>query len=47
MVAICSSASEMSSLKSWMPMFLSMCQGGISRATTRFLMERAQGRTSA
>ena len=40
-VAICSSLSEMSSLNCWIPMFLSMCQGGISRATTRFLIDRA------
>ena len=41
-----SSLSEGSSLKRWTPMFLSMNQGGISRADVRFLMARAQGRTS-
>ena len=45
-MAISSSLSDGSSLNSWMPMFLSMCQGGISRFTTRFLIDRAQGRTS-
>ena len=43
---ISSSLSEVSFLNFWIPMFLSMCQGGISRLTTRFLMDLAQGRTS-
>src|SRR5687768_15368490 len=30
-----------------MPVVLSMCQGGIWRATTRFLIERAHGRASS
>ena len=29
----------------WMPIVLSTCQGGISRFTTRALIERAHGRT--
>ena len=45
-IAISSSLSDGSSLNAWIPMFLSTCQGGISRAITRFLMARAQGRTS-
>ena len=45
-IAISSSLSDGSSLNCWMPMFLSICQGGISRFTTRFLIDRAHGRTS-
>ena len=46
-VAICSSVSEMSFANAWMPTVLSMCHGGISRATTLRRMARAQGRTSS
>ena len=46
MVAISASLSDGSSLKRWMPMFLSTNHGGISRAAVRALMARAQGRTS-
>ena len=45
--SICSSLSEMSLTNCWMPTVLSRCQGGISRAITRFLIARAQGRVSA
>ena len=41
------SLSDRSFLKCWMPTFLSMCQGGICRAATRFLIDRAQGRESS
>ena len=44
--AISSAVSDGSSLNAWIPMFLSMNQGGISRASVRWRMERAQGRTS-
>ena len=44
-VAISSSESDGSSLNSWMPMVLSTCHGGISRAADRVLMARAHGRT--
>lgn len=47
MVSISASLSEGSSLKCWMPMFLSMNHGGISRAAVRLRIDRAQGRTSA
>ena len=47
MVAIWSSLSERSFLNSWMPMVLSMCHGGIWRASTRARIERAHGRASA
>src|SRR5881396_306584 len=46
-VAISASLSEISSLNFWMPTFFSMCHGGISRATTRRLIDRAQGRASS
>ena len=46
-VAISASLSDGSSLNAWMPMFLSMNQGGISRASVRLLMARAHGRTSS
>ena len=49
--AISSSFSDGSSLKRWMPMSFSMYQGGMtpnwSRRPVRYLMARAQGRTSA
>ena len=45
--AISSSLSEESSLNFWMPMFLSMNQGGISRAAVLRLIARAHGRTSS
>src|SRR5215213_7443144 len=44
-LAICSSLSDGSSLKSWMPMVLSTCHGGISRLVVRVLIARAHGRT--
>ena len=44
---ISASDSEGSSMKRWMPMFLSTNHGGISRARVRAWMARAQGRTSA
>ena len=47
MVAICSSLKEMSLTNSWMPTVLSICHGGISRATTLLLIDRAHGRTSS
>ena len=50
-VAISSSLSDQSSLNFWMPMFRSMYHGGmtpgLSRSPVRFLMARAQGRTSS
>jgi hypothetical protein len=46
-VSISASLSERSFLKCWMPTVLSMCHGGIWRATTRDLMERAHGRVSS
>ena len=46
-VAISSSVSDGSSLNFWMPMFRSMCQGGIMRAVVRVLISRAYGRTSS
>ena len=45
-VSISRSLSDGSSLKCWMPMFLSMNQGGISRAVVRLRIDRAHGRTS-
>ena len=47
MVEICASLRERSFWKCWMPTFLSMCQGGICRAATRALIERAHGRVSS
>ena len=51
MVAISSSLNDQSSLNRWMPMSFSMYHGGIVpilfRRPVRFLMERAQGRTSS
>ena len=47
MVAISLSLSDGSSLNCWMPTLRSMCQGGISRCVTLFLMARAHGRTSS
>ena len=47
MVAICSSVSERSLAKCWMPTLRSMCQGGIWREATRTLIERAHGRASS
>ena len=47
MTSISSSLSEMSLMNCWMPMVLSRYQGGISRAATRALIERAQGRASS
>ena len=48
---ISASDSDGSSLKAWMPMFFSTNQGGmtpgLSRRPVRFLMARAQGRTSS
>ena len=41
-VAISSSVSDASFLKLWMPTFLSMYQGGISRSTVRCLIALAQ-----
>ena len=46
-VAISLSVSDGSFLNSCMPMRRSMCHGGISRDSTRLLIDRAQGRTSA
>ena len=50
-VATSSSLSDQSSLNRWMPMFFSMYHGGItpglSRSPVRYLMARAQGRTSS
>jgi len=46
-VSISLSASERLFLNSWMPTLRSMCHGGISRAETRVLIERAHGRTSS
>jgi hypothetical protein len=40
------SLNDGSSLNFVMPMFRSMCQGGISRATTFCLMDRAHGLAS-
>ena len=45
--SISSSLSEMSSMNCWMPMVLFTNQGGISRAATRALIARAQGRASS
>ena len=47
MVSISSSLSERSFLKCWMPTVLSMCHGGICRAATRALIDRAHGRVSS
>jgi hypothetical protein len=47
MVSISLSESERSFSKSWMPIVLSMCQGGICRVATRVLIDRAQGRASS
>src|SRR4051794_36657019 len=47
MVATCSSLSERSFLKCWMPTDLSMFHGGIWCDSTRVLIERAQGRDSS
>ncbi len=47
MVSISLSVSERSFSNSWMPMVLSMCHGGICRACTRFLIDRAHGRDSS
>ena len=46
-VAIAASLSETSFLNSWIPTFLSTCQGGISRVTTFSRMIGAHGRTSS
>ena len=46
-VSISASLSEMSLMNCWMPRVLSRNQGGISRAATRALIARAQGRASA
>ena len=46
MVAISASLSDGSSLNFVMPIVRSMCQGGISRATTFCLIDRAHGRAS-
>ena len=46
MVAISASLSEGSSLNFVIPMCRSMCHGGISRATTFCLIERAHGLAS-
>jgi hypothetical protein len=40
-VPICSSVSERSFLKAWIPTVRSMCQGGISLASTRDRIIRA------
>src|SRR5262245_28776434 len=45
-VSISASLSDRSFLNSWMPMFLSMCHGGIWCAVTRALIERAHGLAS-
>ena len=47
MVSICSSVSEGSFLKCWMPTVRSRCQGGMVRVSTRCLMAFAQGRASS
>jgi hypothetical protein len=47
MVSISLSLSDRSFSKSWMPIVLSICQGGICREATRLLIERAQGRDSS
>ena len=47
MTSISASLSEMSLMNSWMPMVLSRYHGGMSRAATRALIERAQGRASS
>ena len=51
MASISASLSDGSFLKSWMPMSFSMYQGGMAsgwcRRPVRFLMLRAQGRTSS
>ena len=46
-VSICASLSDRSFLNSWMPIVLSMCHGGICRACTRALIDRAHGRDSS
>src|SRR5262245_36659122 len=45
--ATCSSVNEMSFLNFWMPTFLSMPHGGISRFETRRLIALAHGRASS
>ena len=47
MVAISASVSDGSFLNLVMPMFRSTCQGGISRATTFALIDRAHGRAAS
>ncbi len=47
MVSISLSESDRSFWNSWMPTVLSMCHGGIWRACTRFLIDRAHGRDSS
>src|SRR5262245_24345447 len=47
MVSICTSLSDRSFSKCWMPTVLSIFQGGICRAATRALIERAHGRASS
>ena len=45
-VSISSSLSDRSFLNRWIPTVLSMCQGGISLASTFALIDRAHGRAS-
>ena len=46
-VSICSSVSDRSFSKCWIPTVRSICHGGICLATTRALIARAHGRDSA
>src|SRR5262249_61946228 len=46
-VSIWSSLSDRSFLNFWIPIVLSMCQGGICRDPTRCPIERTHGRTSS
>ena len=46
-VSISASLSDMSLMNCWMPTVLSRYHGGISRASTRDRMARAQGRVSS
>ena len=46
-VSICSSLSDMSFLKCWMPNDLSRCHGGMVRVSTRCLIALAHGRVSS
>src|SRR5260370_15283480 len=47
MVSICSSLSDRSFLKCWIPTVRSICQGGICRVLTRAAIDFAHGRASS